>query len=639
MTTPAIEKRDAEILRTKAEQLLIDHQNKVRKRAESLLSKSGVDIARMPTVDIEKLLFEFQVHQIELELQNEELKRAHQELSDSRDDFARIYNLSPVAYLSLNEQGIIKKANIAATRLLGSSDESLVSKKLAKFIHPSDQDNFYFFIHDLVEEKKTQILNAKLAVKNSMSIHPECPGFGLYGCPPELCSQNNQFTYVELRGIVNKTHKNDLEICLAIQDVTEYKHTQATISCLNSKLEKKIVEQTSSLVEVNQDLTRKIAELKDSKHQLLERETKLNAIFNASIEGIITVDTNGIILSSNIAVKTIFGYSEEELKGCSFNKLLSPSQSKKQGHDVSRYLRFGAPSVIGLIREVEGIRKDGTLVPLDISLVEFSIDGKNYFTGIVRDVSLRKHQEQKDKEHLEELAHVTRLCLIGEMGSGIAHEVNQPLTAIVNYTQACLRFIGADKTDFDQLGEILFKIHQQALKAGQIIHRMKDFVSNRKIFRTETDINSLIEDAVSLCANDLKQGSIMLELDLAENIPEITIDDVQIEQVVLNLIRNSIDALTLTPQNEPRSIRIKSYMKKHNRMEIKVIDNGSGIEDAQKEKILTPFFTTKPTGMGMGLSISRSIIEAHQGVFSFSSSPDEGTTFSFTLPVKKNEHQ
>ncbi|MDD5265956.1 MAG: PAS domain S-box protein [Methylococcales bacterium] len=634
MTTPAIEKQDAETLRTKAEQLLIDHQNDVRKRAESLMSKSGADIARMSTLDIEKMLFEFQVHQIELELQNEELTRTQQELSDSRDDFARIYNLSPVAYLTLNGQGVIKKANIAATRLLGESKESLAGKKLAKFIHPSDQDNYYFFIHDLVEEKNTRILNAKLAVKNGESIHPECPGFGLCDCTPALCSQNELFTYLELRGIVNYTPKNEFEICLAIQDITEYKHTQETISCLNSKLEKKILEQTSTLVEVNMDLTRKITELKESKRQLLERETRINAIFNASIEGIVTIDTSGIILSANAAVKAIFGYSEEELVGCSFNKLLSPSQSKKQGYDVVSYLQAKIPSIIGMIREVDGIRKDGTVVPLDVSLVEFSIDGTQYYTGIVRDVSLRKYQEQKDKDHLEELAHVTRLCLIGEMGSGIAHEVNQPLTAIVNYTQACLRFIGADKTDFDQLGEILFKIHQQALKAGQIIHRMKDFVSNRKIFRTETDINSVLEDAISLCANDLKQGNVILELDLAKNIPKITVDDVQIEQVILNLIRNSIDALTVTTQNKPRRLRIQSYMKKRDLVEIKVCDNGQGIDDAQKAKILTPFFTTKPTGMGMGLSISRSIVEAHQGVFSFSSNPDEGTVFSFTLPVK-----
>ncbi|MDD1644357.1 MAG: PAS domain S-box protein [Methylococcaceae bacterium] len=639
MITQSTKKRDAEILRKEAEQLLNKHRDNIRKQAEAMLSKSGTDLARMSSADVETLLFEFQAHQIELELQNEELKRTHLELSASRDDFARIYNLSPVAYLTLNEQGIIKKANMAAAQLLGCTTEALVNKKLGKFIHPSDQDNFYFYIHDLVKEKNNQILNAKLVAKNNTSIHSECQGFTLYGCSRSFCSNINPFTYVELRGAVNNNYKNDIQICLAIQDVTEYKHTQETISCLNEKLEQKILEQTSALIESNLDLTKKVEELKQSKYQLWEREAKLNAIFNASIEGIITIDTSGTILSTNTAVETIFGYSEEELIGCSFNKLMPPSQSRKQGHDLNSYLQAKVPNVIGLIREVDGMRKDGSVVPLDISLVEFSIDGENYFTGIVRDVSLRKHQEQQEKEHLEELAHVARLCLMGEMGSGIAHEVNQPLTAIANYTQACLRFIGAENPDLDQLGEILFKIHQQALKAGRIIHRMKDFVSSRKIYRTDTCINTLVENAVSLCATDFKQNNIKLELDLAKNLPDITIDDVQIEQVLLNLIRNSIDALKGMPQKTLRQVLIQTHMKSLNQIEIKVNDNGSGIDEAQKAKILTPFFTTKPTGMGMGLSISRSIIEAHEGILTFNSKPVEGTTFYFTLPVKRKSNE
>ena len=636
MITQSTKKRDVEILRKEAEQLLNKHRDNIRTQAEAMLSKSGTDIARMSGADIEALLFEFQVHQIELELQNEELKRAHQELGTSRDDFAKIYNLSPVAYLTLNEQGIIQKANIAAAQLLGCSKETLVNKKLGKFIHPSDQDNFYFFLHDLVREKNNHLLNAKLVTKNSASIYPECQGFALIGCSRPFCRHKNLFTYVELRGAVNHDYKDDIQICLAIQDVTEYKHTQETISCLNEKLEQRLLEQTTALIESNLDLTKKIEELKYSKRQLWEGEAKLNAIFNASIEGIVTIDTSGTIISTNSAVETIFGYSEEELIGCSFNKLMSPSQSKKQGHDLKCYLQAKVPSVIGLIREIEGLHKDGSIVPLDISLVEFSIDGVNYFTGIVRDVSLRKHQEQQDKEHLEELAHVARLCLMGEMGSGIAHEVNQPLTAIANYTQASLRFIGDENPDLDQLGEILFKIHQQALKAGQIIHRMKDFVSPRKVYRTETDINTLVEDAISLCASDIKQNNISLELDLAKNLPDIYIDDVQIEQVLLNLIRNSIDALLDLPQETQRQVLIQTQLKRLNQIEVKVKDNGSGIGEAQKEKVLKPFFTTKPTGMGMGLSISRSIIEAHEGVLTFNSKPEEGTTFYFTLPVKRN---
>ena len=635
MVIQSSKKRDAEIIRKEAEQLLTEHRDTMRKQAEVMLSKSGTDLKLMSSADIETLLFEFQVHQIELELQNEELKRAHQELSASRDDFARIYNLSPVAYLTLTGQGIIKKANVAAAQLLGCSVEALVNKKLGKFIHPSDQDKYYFFLHDLAMEKKNHMLDVKLVTKNGTSILSECHGFSVYGCSRSLCSYNNQFTYVELRGLANNKAKNDIQIYLAIQDITEYKHTQETISCLNEKLEKKIVAQTSALIESNLDLTEKIEELNVSKRQLLEREAKLNAIFNASIEGIITIDTSGLILSTNTAVETIFGYREEELLGCSVNKLMPLSLNKKQGHDFKSYLQAKSPDVMGKIREVEGMRRDGSVVPLDISLVEFSIEGTNYFTGIVRDVSLRKYQEQQEKEHLEELAYVTRLCLIGEMGSGIAHEVNQPLAAIANYTQACLRFIGVENPDLDKLGDILFKIHQQALKAGQIIHRMKDFVSARKIHRIQTEINALVEDAVSLCANDFKQNNISLELDLATNLPEVTIDDVQIEQVLLNLIRNSIDALKDMPQNPQRQILIQTRLKNPFQIEMSVNDTGSGIGEAIKEKILAPFFTTKPTGTGMGLSISRSIIEAHEGALSFNSTPEEGTTFYFTLPVKR----
>ena len=635
MVIQSSKKRDAEIIRKEAEQLLTEHRDTMRKQAEVMLSKSGTDLKLMSSADVETLLFEFQVHQIELELQNEELKRAHQELSASRDDFARIYNLSPVAYLTLTGQGIIKKANMAAAQLLGCTQEGLVNKKLGKFIHPSDQDKYYFFLHDLAMEKKNHILDVKLVAKNSGSILSECHGFSVYGCSRSFCSHNDQFTYVELRGAANSNAKNDIQICLAMQDITEYKHTQETISCLNEKLEKKIVEQTSALIESNLDLTEKIEELNVSKRQLLEREAKLNAIFNASIEGIITIDTSGLILSTNTAVETIFGYREEELLGCSVNKLMPLSLNKKQGHDFKSYLQAKAPNAMGKIREVEGMRKDGSVVPLDISLVEFSIEGTNYFTGIVRDVSLRKYQEQQEKEHLEELAHVTRLCLIGEMGSGIAHEVNQPLAAIANYTQACLRFIGVENPDLDKLGDILFKIHQQALKAGQIIHRMKDFVSARKIHRIPTEINALVEDAVSLCATDFKQNNISLELELATNLPEVTIDDVQIEQVLLNLIRNSIDALKDMPQNPQRQILIQTRLKNPFQIEMSVNDSGPGIGEAIKEKILAPFFTTKPTGTGMGLSISRSIIEAHEGALSFNSTPEEGTTFYFTLPVKR----
>lgn len=629
------ENMNAEIVQNKTEELLSKCRSEIRKQAETMLGKSGADIARMSRADIEKLLLEFQVNQIELELLNGELKRTSQQLIASRDRYARFYNAGTVGYLALDQEGIIQHANLVAAQLLGCAKEMLVNKKLGEFIYPSDQDDCYFFIHNFEKKQTNQILNVRLSNHNDAFVYPECPGFNLTGCSLQSCGQNNKFTYVECQRAINENNKNDLQIYLTIKDITERKHAQDTIACLNEKLEGKILKQTSELNRSNRNLTNMIEELKHSTQRLLEREARLNSIFNASADGIITIDAFGIIVSVNTAVTTIFGYSEAELIGCSFNKLMLPSEKKKQGHNLKSYLQTKVPNVIGLIQEVEGMRKEGSLVPIDLSVAEFSIDGASYFTGIVRDVSSRKLQEQKEKEHLEELARVTRLCLMGELGSGIAHEVNQPLTAIANYTQACLRFIRAENPDLDQLGEILFKIHQQALKAGQIIHHMKDFVNSRKMYRSVAAINALIHNAVSLCIADFKQNSIRLELDLAENLPDVTIDSVQIEQVILNLIRNSIDALKDLPQKTQRQVLIQTHLNNHDDIEIRVTDNGSGIDEAQQEKILTPFYTTKSAGMGMGLSISRSIIEAHEGVLYFNSKPEEGATFYVTLPVKR----
>lgn len=638
MRKQTTDNRDTKMLRNKTEILLTKHSKDIRKKATKMLSQSGTDISGLSSADTQKLLFEFQCYQIELELQNEELNRTHQELSASRDEYAQLYDLSPVGYLTLNKEGIIRKANVAATHLLGHSKENLIGKKLEKFIHPSDQDNYYFFIKGFLTKKTDQTLNAKLNSFSTSSTYLNCQGPNLCGCSLQFCKHNNTSIYVECRGITHYNDKNELQICLTINDITEREQAQETILCLIEKLEKKILKQTGELIESNLNLKKKVEELNYSKHQLLEREAKLNSIFNASIEGIITINTSGNIVSVNAAVETIFGYRGEELIGSSINKLMSLSLRKKTRHNLSDYLQTYMSKNMGQIKEVEGMRKDGSSVPLDLSIAEFSIDGTSYFTGIVRDVSLRKHQEQQDKAHIDELAHVTRLGLMGEMASGIAHEVNQPLTSIAGYTQACLNFIRAENPDLEQLGEIMLKTHQQALRAGQIIHRMRDFVRSKTIHRTTADINTLIYDAISLCIGEFRHNSIRLRFELAKNLPVVYVDNIQIEQVIINLIKNSIDALKNLPENTHRQIAIQTQLNNGNDIEIRVKDNGPGIDEAQQQKILTPFYTTKSDGMGMGLSISRSLVEAHDGVLHFNSKPEKGTTFYFTLPIRKKSN-
>ncbi len=217
---------------------------------------------------------------------------------------------------------------------------------------------------------------------------------------------------------------------------------------------------------------------------------------------------------------------------------------------------------------------------------------------------------------------------------GIVHEINQPLTAIVNYTYALLRFIDAKKPNFEQIRETLYKINKQTLKARQIVQHMKDFVRQPKLYRVDKNINALVEDTLSLCINDFRQGDIKVKIELAKNMPDVVIDDVQIEQVLLNLLRNSIEALQDVKQKTQRHLSVQSHLINVNHMEIRIKDNGIGINEAQKKKILSPFYSTKRDGMGIGLSISRLIIEAHDGVFHFNSKSKKGSTFYFTLPVK-----
>jgi PAS domain S-box-containing protein len=364
--------------------------------------------------------------------------------------------------------------------------------------------------------------------------------------------------------------------------------------------------------------------------QLKQIEAKLNAIFNASVEGIITIDMSDIIVSANAAVETIFGYNTEELMGCSINKLMPSSPKELNNSRLPHTVKC-----VGQIQEIEGIHKNGSVIPVDLSIAEYSIDNAHYFTYIVRDVSLRKRREQQDKEHLDQLAHVTRLGLMGEMASGIAHEVNQPLAAISSYTQVSLNLINTENPDLVKLTEILYKTQQQALRAGRIIHRMREFVKSHSKHLLITDVNTLIHDAVSLCSAELKHNGIKLIFRLENNLPPIHVDQIHIEQVIINLIRNSVDALQNLPAQQHRHLIIHSRLTRNNDIQVRVKDNGRGLNEEQQQKILTPFYTTKADGMGMGLSISRSLIEAHEGTLRFNSKSGKGSTFYFTLPIRR----
>ncbi|MEI6147000.1 MAG: ATP-binding protein [Methylococcales bacterium] len=609
---------DIDNLRQRAELIKAKHQ-------DQLLNQAYPDITKMTGDEVQALVYELQVHQIELEMQNNELKSTQQELSKSQQDYARIYNLAPVAYLSLSQLGTILQANLAATTLLNTPLCGLLGQRLEKFIHIDDQDNYYLFFHKLLKDPSSPHLLSGITIANKSTHQLDCQGLDIFHCLHEECPTDRALTYLELKAVVDKQENNEVIVYLALKDVSTHKILEDTLACLNNKQLNVIKNQRTSLTQHRQLINDKTSELQQSHRTSTELKDISTHIFNASSEGIVMIDQLGTIESSNPATSLILGYSEIELLGTAFNELLITPLFT----DLSVEL-LSENSQSSSFR-VDGLHSNGSILPLSLSLVNFTLNQTSHFAIVIRDNSLRLQQEQYEKNHLDEIAHMTRLSLIGSMGSGIAHQVNQPLTSISNYTQACLHLIKAEQPNLNKLSEVLTKTYDQAQKAGRIIHRMKDLASQRSTLRSMNSIDALIESAVNFCADECYQHNITMTLDLTPDSPVIALDSVQIEQVILNLIRNAIDALKEQKNAKDRRISIQTQLKED--LEVRVKDNGPGLTKVQKEKILTPFFTSKPSGMGMGLSICRSILEAHGGMIRFDSKLEVGTTFYFNLPL------
>ena len=362
-----------------------------------------------------------------------------------------------------------------------------------------------------------------------------------------------------------------------------------------------------------------------------EREALLRAILETSPDGVITIDESGTINSFNPAAERMFGYRPEEVLGRNVACLMpSPYREAHDGY-LEHYRRTGDKRIIGIGREVLGQRKDRTIFPLELAVAEVRAEGHRLFAGFVRDVSARQHAEQRLQELQTELIHVARLSAMGEMASALAHELNQPLTAIINYAQATRRLLeGLDDRRQAALASLLDKTAQQATRAGQIIHRLRQFVAKGETERALEDVNTVVEEASTLAVIGAAGKGIAVRRTFAHDLPPVLMDKIQIHQVITNLIRNSIDALG---DVERREIVICTLCPAQGQVEISVTDTGPGLAPEVAARLFEPFVTTKPEGMGIGLSICRSIVDAHGGRLWTSVPEGGGAAFHVGLPA------
>jgi two-component system sensor kinase FixL len=384
-------------------------------------------------------------------------------------------------------------------------------------------------------------------------------------------------------------------------------------------------------------VARDITAAKRAQAALLERETHLQSILDTVPDAMVVIDAQARIQSFSATAERLFGYRADEVAGKNVSLLMPSPYREQHDHYMGRYLATGEKRIIGRSRVVIGQRRDGSTFPMELSIGEAAGPKQHFFTGFVRDLTERQETQQRLHELQSELAHMSRFTAMGEMASTLAHELNQPLTAIVSYLNGCRRLLergpGANP---EMLHDGLERAAEQALRAGQIIRRLREFVARGETERRVENLPKLIEEASALALVGAGEYDVRVSFQFDPGAGAVFADKIQIQQVLLNLIRNAMEAMQGCPR---RDLTISTLAAGGAMVEIRVADTGSGIAEQIGAQLFQPFVTNKAKGMGIGLSISRTIIEAHGGKLWVEPNPGGGTLFHMTLramPEEKN---
>jgi two-component system sensor kinase FixL len=367
-----------------------------------------------------------------------------------------------------------------------------------------------------------------------------------------------------------------------------------------------------------------------STRDILARQAHLQSILDTVPDAMIVIDEHGAMQSFSSAAERLFGYAASDVLEQNIRMLMpSPYREAHDGY-LMRYRQTGERHIIGIGRVVVGERKDGSTFPMELAVGEMKSADQRFFTGFIRDLTERQKTEGRLQELQTELVHISRLSAMGEMASALAHELNQPLSAIANYMKGSRRLLeGRADEDSILIRDAMEKAAEQSLRAGQIIRRLRDFVSRGESERRVESVKRLVEEASALALVGAKEHGIRVTFQFDPAYDLVLVDKVQIQQVLINLIRNAIEAME---QSIRRELLIASRAQDGELVEVSVADSGPGIAPEILAQLFQPFVTTKRYGMGVGLSISRSIIEGHAGQISVEPNVGGGTVFRFTIP-------
>lgn len=369
------------------------------------------------------------------------------------------------------------------------------------------------------------------------------------------------------------------------------------------------------------------------------REQHLQSILSAVPDAMIVIDEKGIMVSFSQTAERLFGYAQEDVVGKNVSILMPSPDRERHDEYLERYLSSGVPRIIGIGRIVTGLRADGTTFPMRLSVGEAQAGEQRLFTGFVQDLTERRDFEAKLEQLKSELIHVSRLSAMGTMASTLAHELNQPLTAIASYGEAAAAVLdGPGEADKEMLREVVGEMAGQSLRAGRIVRRLREFVSRGELAKTKEDLPKVIEEASALALVGTREKGVTTHFSYSPDATPVLIDRVQIQQVMINLMRNAVEAMEQAPV---KSLSVTTSLLDEATVQVSIRDTGPGIDPKVRENLFEAFNSSKEAGMGLGLSICRTIVEAHGGQIRALDCEDGGTEFQFTLmrPTQQAERR
>ena len=372
-----------------------------------------------------------------------------------------------------------------------------------------------------------------------------------------------------------------------------------------------------------------VTERRAAERALEKRERHLHSILATVPDAMVVIDEQGTMISFSAAAERLFGYAEDEVLGKNVSMLMPNPDRDRHDSYLQRYLETGVPRIIGTGRIVTGLRADRTTFPMKLSVGEALTDEQRLFTGFVQDLTERNEFEAQLEQLKSELIHVSRLSAMGTMASTLAHELNQPLTAIATYGEAAGTVLeNPGPEEHEMLREIFTEITAQSLRAGAIVRRLRDFVARGETAKTVEDLPKLINEASALALVGSRESGVSVQFAYDPEATPVLVDKVQIQQVLINLMRNAMEAMEGCPV---RRLSVTTSLLDPDSVQVSVADTGAGIAPDMRERLFEAFASTKSSGMGLGLSICRTIVEAHGGRIRANAAEGGGTEFQFTL--------